>query len=80
MPSRQLQSKEAALETNLERLYTWWSYRAKDWRASDKGRRLDHVWVSPELGDKAVSHSVLEDARSWGKPSDHAPLITEFEF
>lgn len=63
-----------------ERLYTWWSYRARDWRKSDKGRRLDHVWVSPELEDKAVSHSVLEDARSWGKPSDHAPLITEFEF
>jgi len=63
-----------------ERLYTWWSYRARDWRASDKGRRLDHVWVSPELEDKATGHSVLEDARSWGKPSDHAPLITEFKF
>lgn len=63
-----------------ERLFTWWSYRAKDWRASDKGRRLDHVWVSPELENHAVSHVVLEDARSWGKPSDHAPLITEFEF
>ncbi len=63
-----------------ERLYTWWSYRARDWRASDKGRRLDHVWVSPELEDKAIGHSVLEDARNWGKPSDHAPLITEFKF
>ena len=61
-----------------ERLYTWWSYRAHDWRKSDKGRRLDHVWVSPELADKAISHTVHEDARSWGKPSDHAPLITEF--
>ena len=63
-----------------ERLYTWWSYRARDWRASDKGRRLDHVWVSPELGDKAVSHKVHEDARGWEKPSDHAPIITEFKF
>jgi exodeoxyribonuclease-3 len=63
-----------------ERLYTWWSYRARDWRASDKGRRLDHVWVSPELTGTAVSHNVHEDARGWGKPSDHAPLITEFNF
>ena len=63
-----------------ERLYTWWSYRAHDWRAADKGRRLDHVWTSPELADKAVSHSVHEDSRGWTKPSDHAPLITEFEF
>lgn len=63
-----------------ERLFTWWSYRASDWRTSDKGRRLDHVWVSPELEKNAVGHFVHEDARGWGKPSDHAPLITEFKF
>ena len=34
------------------KLYTWWSYRAPDWAAVDKGRRLDHIWVSPELGDR----------------------------
>jgi exodeoxyribonuclease III len=32
-----------------ERLYSWWSYRARDWAASDRGRRLDHIWVSPPL-------------------------------
>ena len=30
-----------------EKLYSWWSYRSKDWRAGDRGRRLDHVWVTP---------------------------------
>lgn len=63
-----------------ERLHTWWSYRARDWRASDRGRRLDHVWVSPELAGSAVAHRVLEEARGWPRPSDHAPLITEFAF
>ena len=63
-----------------ERLYTWWSYRALDWAASDRGRRLDHMWVSPSLADKAVAHQVVEGARSWTRPSDHAPLITEFVF
>ena len=29
--------------------YTWWSYRNRDWEASDRGRRLDHVWLSPAL-------------------------------
>ncbi|MEO1101573.1 MAG: exodeoxyribonuclease III, partial [Pseudomonadota bacterium] len=29
-----------------QRLYTWWSYRAKDWAASNKGRRLDHIWAN----------------------------------
>ncbi len=27
------------------KLYTWWSYRSPDWKAADKGRRLDHMWV-----------------------------------
>lgn len=63
-----------------ERLYTWWSYRAKDWAASDRGRRLDHMWVTPDLTEKAVSHKVCEPCRSWLKPSDHVPLITEFAF
>jgi len=62
------------------RLYTWWSYRAHDWSVSDRGRRLDHMWVSPELADKAVGHTVVEPARGWARPSDHVPLITEFAF
>jgi exodeoxyribonuclease III len=61
-----------------ERLYTWWSYRASDWRASDRGRRLDHMWASPTVAAKALSHSVYEDCRNWGKPSDHIPILTEF--
>ena len=38
------------------------------------------IWVSPQLADKAVSHRVAENCRSWARPSDHAPLITEFVF
>jgi exodeoxyribonuclease-3 len=63
-----------------ERLYTWWSYRAKDWAASDRGRRLDHVWASPDVARTATAHRVLEPCRSWLKPSDHVPLVTEFDF
>ena len=32
-----------------QKLYTWWSYRAADWAASDRGRRLDHIWSSANL-------------------------------
>jgi exodeoxyribonuclease-3 len=63
-----------------QRCFTWWSYRAKDWAASDRGRRLDHMWASREVADKAVAHRVCEPCRSWLKPSDHVPLVTEFEF
>ncbi|KQN35699.1 exodeoxyribonuclease III [Sphingomonas sp. Leaf407] len=62
------------------RLHTWWSYRAKDWAASDRGRRLDHMWASPALAPRAVAHRVHEDCRSWLKPSDHVPIVTEFAF
>ena len=63
-----------------ERLYSWWSYRAADWETSNKGRRLDHMWVTPDLQDKAINHKVHKHCRGWGKPSDHAPIVTEFAF
>lgn len=63
-----------------QRLYTWWSYRAKDWAASDRGRRLDHMWATRDVAKAATVHYVREDCRSWGKPSDHVPLVTEFAF
>src|SRR3546814_942990 len=54
-----------------EKLFTWWSYRARDWQASDRGRRLDHVWASPQIASAAKSHRVHRASRSWQKPSDH---------
>lgn len=63
-----------------EPLYTWWSYRAKDWRASNRGRRLDHIWVTPKLGKKAKAYEILTDMRDWQKASDHAPVLTHFDF
>lgn len=62
-----------------ERYYSWWSYRSKDWRVNDRGRRLDHMWASPSVAAKAVSHKIIEDARDWEKCSDHVPLITGFD-
>ena len=61
------------------RLFTWWSYRAKDWAASDRGRRLDHIWASPSLAGNAIGFEVAEAARSWERPSDHVPILAEFE-
>ncbi len=60
-----------------ERYFSWWSYRNRDRKVNDRGRRLDHMWASPSLAAKATGHRILEDARDWEKPSDHIPLITE---
>ena len=61
-----------------EKIYTWWSYRARDWDAADKGRRLDHVWSAPELAEKLTDLTVLREARGWVKPSDHVPVMATF--
>ena len=58
-----------------EKLYSWWSYRARDWAAADKGRRLDHVWVTPDLAPRLKSAQILRDARGWEGPSDHVPVM-----
>ncbi len=61
-----------------QRLYTWWSYRARDWAASDRGRRLDHVWVTPALAGQLAGVEVVKPARGWKRPSDHVPVIARF--
>lgn len=62
-----------------EKIYTWWSYRAKDWSAADKGRRLDHIWSSRDLSPHLRAIQVLREARGWNQPSDHVPVIAEFD-
>ena len=60
-----------------QKLYTWWSYRNRDWRASNRGRRLDHIWVTPDLIGSLSGHKVLQDARDWPRASDHVPVMVE---
>lgn len=62
-----------------EKLYTWWSYRNRDWRLSNRGRRLDHVWVTPDLVPALRGLTVFEEARDWLTPSDHVPVMIEIE-
>ena len=61
------------------KLFTWWSYRNQDWRASNRGRRLDHIWVTPDLAPALRRLAVLTDARDWARPSDHVPVLVELD-
>jgi exodeoxyribonuclease-3 len=58
-------------------LYSWWSYRANDWDASDRGRRLDHVWTTPQLAPSLREAVILREARGWEGGSDHVPVAVE---
>ena len=59
-------------------LFSWWSYRAKDWSTADKGRRLDHVWATPDIANCVSSVIIARDVRGWEQPSDHAPIFVVF--
>lgn len=60
-----------------EKVYSWWSYRNRDWRKSNRGRRLDHIWLSNNLENKYKSHYIFTDARDFERPSDHVPVLVE---
>jgi exodeoxyribonuclease III len=61
--------------------FTWWDYRAGNFH-KNFGMRIDHVYVSPKLAERAVAAERDRDARKPstypGIPSDHAPLIVDF--
>ncbi|NTT84423.1 exodeoxyribonuclease III [Tabrizicola fusiformis] len=60
-------------------LYSWWSYRSPDWDSADKGRRLDHIWATPDISAAAHGSRILRHVRGWTQPSDHAPVFATFD-
>ena len=60
-----------------KKLYSWWSYRNRDWAASDRGRRLDHIWVTPALKSDLKSGIIAREARGFENASDHVPVMIE---
>ena len=60
-----------------EKLYTWWSYRNRTWPGNNRGRRLDHIWLTQDLLLKLEAALVFPEARGWDKPSDHIPVMIE---
>ena len=62
-----------------EKLYSWWSYRNRNWELSNRGRRLDHCWVSKKIFPHVKSGVIYKDTRSWERPSDHVPIIVDID-
>jgi exodeoxyribonuclease-3 len=60
-------------------LYSWWSYRSADWDTADKGRRLDHIWATPDIAGAAHGSRILRPVRGWDQPSDHVPVFASFD-
>jgi exodeoxyribonuclease-3 len=58
--------------------YSWWDYRAGAFRRN-LGLRIDHLWATPALASRSRASWIDKETRKWERPSDHAPVIAEFE-
>lgn len=57
-------------------LWTFWGYLRQRW-ANDKGMRLDHLLLSPDLVPRLVQAGVSKSVRAAEGASDHAPAWLE---
>ena len=62
-----------------QKIFSWWSYRNPNWATNDKGRRLDHIWVTPNLQERIISAKIIKDLRAMERPSDHVPVAVEIK-
>lgn len=58
--------------------FSWWDYRQAAFRRN-MGLRIDHIWVSESLAARCKSVRIDKEPRKWERPSDHAPVIAEFD-
>ena len=56
--------------------FTWWDYRAGAFRRN-LGLRIDHIWITEALVPRSVRTWIDITPRTWEKPSDHAPVLSE---
>jgi len=61
-----------------ENCFSWWDYRAAAFRRN-RGLRIDHILASKELVGNCISCRIDREPRKLERPSDHAPVIAEFE-
>ncbi len=62
-----------------QKIYSWWSYRNPNWQTNNKGRRLDHIWVTPNLQDRLLNAQIIKELRLGNRPSDHVPVLVEIK-
>jgi len=63
-----------------DNVFTWFDYRSKGFdREPRRGLRIDTVLATESLNEKAVACHVGYEERAMEKPSDHAPIWTEFK-
>ncbi len=61
-----------------EKSFSWWDYRAAGFRRN-AGLRIDLILTSAAMTERCTASYVDREPRAWERPSDHAPVVAEFE-
>lgn len=61
-----------------EKTFSWWDYRAAGFRRN-AGLRIDLILTSDSMTERCTASYVDKEPRGWERPSDHAPVVAEFE-
>ena len=61
-----------------EKTFSWWDYRAAGFRRN-AGLRIDLILASKAMANACSACYVDKEPRAWERPSDHAPVVAEFD-
>lgn len=61
-----------------EKKFSWWDYRAAGFRRN-AGLRIDLILASTALAEKCTACYIDREPRTWERPSDHTPVVAEFD-
>ncbi len=62
-----------------EKIFSWWDYRQLSF-PMNKGLRIDLILNTLPMHALCKSHFIDREERKGSKPSDHAPVIAEFDY
>lgn len=66
------------LHTSAPGHFSWWDYRMGAFRRN-LGFRIDHIWANISLAKSCTKAWIDKEPRKWERPSDHAPVLAEFD-
>ena len=60
--------------------YTFWDYRERASVKRNLGWRLDHIMATQPLAKKSTTCYIDKEPRLADRPSDHTPIVAEFDW
>ena len=61
-----------------EKSFSWWDYRAAGFRRN-AGLRIDLILTSQSMTERCTASYIDKEPRAWERPSDHTPVVAEFD-